>query len=135
MRVPEDAHAGDVGETAEVVRDGHTRPLAAILRVAGVPPVRLTEGKCVVGSAPTADLVISEPGVSRNHAELELDVEGVRIHDLGSRNGTYYLGQRIENAVLSLGAQILVGKTPLIIDADTEAFGTALYASDAFRSI
>jgi DNA-binding NtrC family response regulator len=111
------------------------RPLAAVLRAPGIPPFRLKEGKCVVGSSATADIVISEAGVSRKHLELELDAEGVRVQDLGSRNGTYYLGQRIERAVLALGAQIQVGQTPLSIGADTEALGDAIYASDTFRSM
>src|SRR5882757_3496735 len=83
------------------------KPLGAMLRViepAGSKPFRLSSGKCIIGSAANSDLVVASPTVSRVHAELELVPDGVRITDLQSRNGTHYLGQRIERAILSLGS-------------------------------
>jgi transcriptional regulator with GAF, ATPase, and Fis domain len=106
-----------------------------VVRVKGARPFRLKEGKCVVGSASTCDVVVREPGVSRAHVELEIVPEGVRVRDLGSRNGTFYLGQRVEQMVLSLGATIAVGATPLTIDADTEGLGSAVFAEDTFRGM
>ncbi len=75
------------------------RPLAMRVRVEGVRArpvgVRLKDDKVVVGSQPPCDLVLADSTVSRKHVELELVPEGVRVTDLGSHNGTYYLGQRI----------------------------------------
>jgi transcriptional regulator with GAF, ATPase, and Fis domain len=121
--------------TATIVRDTAPRPLGAVVRAKGARPFRLREGKCTVGSAPTCDVVITEPGVSRTHVELELVPQGVSVRDLGSRNGTWYLGQRVEKMVLSLGATIAVGATSVTIDADTEGLGTTVFVGDEFRGM
>src|SRR5262249_44000465 len=122
----------DAGEHSTALlttmRAGSARPLGALVRAEGVRPFRFSEGKCTLGSGTGSDVIIPATGVSRTHAELELVPEGVRVRDLGSRNGTYYLGQRIEAAVLAFGATISLGSTSVVIDADTEALGQAVYA-------
>ena len=110
--------------TATIVRAPSARPLGAVLRVmrddtAG-PTYRLKTGKCVIGSGKSCDLVIADTTVSRTHVELELVPEGVRVHDLGSRNGTFYVGQRIDTMVLGLGSRITIGATPLAIEPDDD---------------
>ena len=98
-------------------------PLPVILRP-GVPAqpseLRLESGACVVGSGSRASLVIDSPTVSRAHAELTLVPEGVHVKDLGSRNGTFYMGQRITSAILSPGTRILLGDVPLAIELDVD---------------
>lgn len=55
--------------------------------------------RCVVGRA--RDCGLKLPGeweyqlVSRHHCELDIDPPFVRVHDLGSRNGTYVNGRLI----------------------------------------
>jgi len=57
------------------------------------------------------DLVISDQGVSRQHAEISVSSSGIYIRDLGSSNGTFVDGQRLTgeflpfpmNATLTLG--------------------------------
>jgi transcriptional regulator with GAF, ATPase, and Fis domain len=97
-------------------------PLPVILRP-GVPAnpteLRLERGSCIVGSGSQAALVMDSPTVSRAHAELTLVPEGVQVKDLGSRNGTFYLGQRIDSAILAPGTRILLGDAPLTIELDT----------------
>jgi two-component system response regulator GlrR len=115
-------------------------PLPVILRPAGPATpseLRLEKGKCVVGSGSRASLVIDAPTVSRAHAELTLVPEGVEVRDLGSRNGTFYMGQRIHSAVLAPGTRILLGSTPLSIELDAEHLvdtGSPLRAS-SFRGM
>jgi DNA-binding NtrC family response regulator len=98
-------------------------PLPVVLRP-GVPAqpsaLRLESGSCVVGSGSRAALVIDSPTVSRAHAELTLVPEGVHVKDLGSRNGTFYMGQRIDSAVLSPGTRILLGAVALTIELDVD---------------
>ncbi|HSO38163.1 MAG TPA: sigma 54-interacting transcriptional regulator [Labilithrix sp.] len=76
----------------------------------------LTSGTATVGAASTCDVVIDDDAVSRRHLELELVPEGVLVRDLGSRNGTFYLGQRLERMILSPGAVLQLGATTLTID-------------------
>jgi DNA-binding NtrC family response regulator len=132
----------DAAATATIVRSGQAgpRPLGAVIRVLGghaTPSAfRLTSGTCIVGSASKCDVVIGEAGVSRQHAELSLVPEGVRVTDLGSRNGTWYLGQKVERMSLALGARIKLGATEVALDADTESLkGGAVYAGDEFRGM
>ena len=98
-------------------------PLPVVLRP-GAPAqpseLRLASGSCVVGSGSRAALIIDSETVSRAHAEFRLVPEGVHVKDLGSRNGTFYMGQRIDSAVLSPGTRVLLGTVPLAIDLDSE---------------
>jgi DNA-binding NtrC family response regulator len=110
-------------------------PLPVILRTASAEK-RLASGTCVIGSGSKADLVIDDPAVSRTHAELTLCPEGVHVKDLGSRNGTFYLGQRITSAVLSPGTRITLGASAVTIDLDTEHLAESSPARGAsFRGL
>ncbi|MBK6693281.1 MAG: sigma 54-dependent Fis family transcriptional regulator [Myxococcales bacterium] len=116
------------------------RPLAMRVRVEGVRArpvgVRLKDDKVVVGSQPPCDLVLADSTVSRKHVELELVPEGVRVTDLGSHNGTYYLGQRIERAILGPGAAVAVGGATLTFELDDPSLGGfALVEQDSFRGM
>src|SRR5688500_6746739 len=96
-------------------------PLPVLLKTgtASAPKdFRLREGTCTVGSGSQCDLVIEDPTVSRSHAEFTLVPEGVLVRDLGSRNGVFYVGQRISRAVLSPGTRLLLGAAPLSIELD-----------------
>ncbi|MFO0547230.1 MAG: sigma 54-interacting transcriptional regulator [Polyangiaceae bacterium] len=120
------------------------QPIAVVLRVLGpnatvVTPreIRLSHGVCVVGSGSGADLVIQDRTVSRRHVELRLVPEGVAVRDLGSRNGTFYLGQRIESMVLGAGGRLsLGGSVTLAVDADADALhGGLSYNLDEYRGL
>ena len=67
-------------------------------------------GKLTVGSASEADLVLDDDTVSRQHMVLSFSEQRVRVRDLGSRNGTFVNGARLEHAVrLEPGDRIEVG--------------------------
>jgi transcriptional regulator with GAF, ATPase, and Fis domain len=116
--------------TATLARGAPPPPIGAVLRVSGVThppaPYLLEVGRCTVGSAEGCDIVVEEPTVSRRHVELSLVPEGIAVRDLGSRNGTYYLGQRVEKMTLTLGARLQVGSATLSIEADPRALDEAL---------
>src|SRR5436190_23906411 len=90
-------------DTHAAPRSRGPRPIGAVVRVLGAPAApptfRLTAGQCVLGAGAGADVVIQHETVSRAHVGLELVPEGVAVSDLGSRNGTFYLGQRLEKMV------------------------------------
>lgn len=46
-----------------------------------------------LGRAPTSDIVLADPSVSSRHAAVTLEGGGIRIEDLGSKNGTWLGGQ------------------------------------------
>jgi DNA-binding NtrC family response regulator len=87
----------------------------------------LAAGTAVLGAAPECDLVLSDTAVSRTHARVELLGGAVRVVDLGSRNGTTYLGARLSDAIVPIGGAIRVGRTTVRVrssqrDADVPAF-------------
>jgi transcriptional regulator with GAF, ATPase, and Fis domain len=109
------------------MRGALTPPLPVALRVSrGGAPLRighgdalvhlLSSGTATIGAASACDIVIDDDAVSRRHLELELVPEGVLVRDLGSRNGTFYLGQRVERMIVSPGVVLQLGATILSID-------------------
>ncbi|HEU0205419.1 MAG TPA: FHA domain-containing protein [Pseudolysinimonas sp.] len=64
----------------------------------------------VAGRHPDADIFLDDVTVSRRHAEFNRVGSTFQVHDLGSLNGTYFDGVRIESALLSDGAEVQVGK-------------------------
>ena len=75
-------------------------------------------GECVtIGTARDNSLVLSDSTVSRYHVELRAQPEGVHIVDLGSTNGTFAAGLRVERAFGSPGMSLSVGKTQLALSA------------------
>ncbi|MCU1585679.1 MAG: transcriptional regulator [Microbacteriaceae bacterium] len=62
------------------------------------------------GRHPDADIFLDDVTVSRRHAEFLRHGTTFEIRDLGSLNGTYYDGVRIDTAVLSDGTEVQVGK-------------------------
>ena len=66
------------------------------------------------GRHPDSDIFLDDVTVSRRHAEVTLDGRQYVLSDVGSLNGTYVDGERIESEVLREGAQIQVGKFRLV---------------------
>jgi adenylate cyclase len=64
----------------------------------------------VVGRALNSDIPVFDPTISRKHAEVACDESGVQVTDLGSSNGTFLNGARIDTARLSPGDVITFGK-------------------------
>jgi EAL domain-containing protein (putative c-di-GMP-specific phosphodiesterase class I) len=58
--------------------------------------VRVDTARFVVGRQPGAQLCIPSPTVSREHAELTVVDRGLLLRDLGSTNGTFVNGTRIQ---------------------------------------
>jgi two-component system, cell cycle response regulator len=56
----------------------------------------LPPGRHLIGRSPEAAVQINQPGVSRRHAELEVNGDEVTLRDLGSANRTCVNRERIE---------------------------------------
>ena len=71
---------------------------------------RIKNGRCLVGRQDSADLPIPVSSVSREHCVFQVEGERATLKDLGSRNGTYRNGERIEGEVeLEAGDQVAIG--------------------------
>jgi pSer/pThr/pTyr-binding forkhead associated (FHA) protein len=63
-----------------------------------------------VGRHPNADIFLDDVTVSRRHAEFIRTGTDFVVKDLGSLNGTYFDGSRIDSAPLADGSEVQVGK-------------------------
>jgi transcriptional regulator with GAF, ATPase, and Fis domain len=94
-----------------------------------------------LGSASKNDVVVADRQVSRLHAELTIDEEGLWVRDLGSTNGTYVGGVRVREALVPPNGEIQVGTTRLGTEPTTsevelwpaDSFGPLVGGSEAMR--
>jgi uncharacterized RDD family membrane protein YckC len=83
----------------------------------GKPPLELAPGESVIGRSRTCAVHIPESTVSRQHAKLVVADEGkVSVHDLGSSNGTFVNGDKVDGTRdLTNGDRVLVGEAEVIV--------------------
>jgi pSer/pThr/pTyr-binding forkhead associated (FHA) protein len=75
-----------------------------------------------VGRGPDNELVLADPLVSGNHAEIRSSGDGYVLTDLGSRNGTFVRGERVTgSAPLADGDEIRFGDTVAILSLPAPA--------------
>lgn len=87
---------------------------------------RLPRGTIVLGRGLDCDLMFEAEGVSRKHAKVTFFDDGsVTIYDLGSRNGTFVAGQRIEIRDLRDGDEIVMGAVRLRFGRDDPRYRQA----------
>src|SRR5437773_253560 len=105
MGIAEDQHSAEtaallptVERSAAPARTPKRHASLLIYHRDGVEVVPLTAGaRVVVGREPPADIVLADRCLSRRHAEFTLvSSDAVKVHDLGSRNGTSIAGAKIE---------------------------------------
>lgn len=92
---------------------------ARLLVVDGVDrgrELRIAPGGACIGSRLGCDLRLKDRTVSREHARVEVLANGLlRVEDLGSTNGTLYLGARVSKVDIPAGATLELGSTRLAV--------------------
>jgi adenylate cyclase len=84
-----------------------------IVSTTGAQSFELPEGSTlVVGRAASSDVPIFDPTISRRHAKLISTAAGLEVSDLGSSNGTFVNGERVDSATLGVGDELTFGKVP-----------------------
>ncbi|MHC5061856.1 MAG: FHA domain-containing protein [Planctomycetota bacterium] len=81
---------------------------------------RLPSSVTVIGRRQESDLCIPLMIVSRRHCELNAEEGALNLRDLGSRNGTYINGQRVDQAVLQPGDNIQIGPVTFGVQIDSQ---------------
>jgi diguanylate cyclase (GGDEF)-like protein len=98
------------------------RNIAYLVVLAGVSAgemFKLQLDKTVIGRGPRCSLRLNDEGVSREHCQLvrepgKGDTEKMVLEDLGSTNGTFCNGIRVDRRELSDGDKIMVGSTTIL---------------------
>jgi hypothetical protein len=104
-------------------------PPNAFLILDGERTIILREAVINLGRRLDNQIVVDDPRVSRNHAQLRLRFGHYVIYNLGSTGGTFVNGQRIEECVLRPGDVISLGAVPLIYGEDANEPGTPARAA------
>jgi pSer/pThr/pTyr-binding forkhead associated (FHA) protein len=118
--------SGDTTEVYQVDETGELRPVdldamthegaALVIRSGGGrsgEAFNLVSERNTIGRSPDAEVFLDDVTVSRNHALVVRRRDGLYVDDLGSLNGTYVNGRRIESHRLQDGDELQVGKYKL----------------------
>ncbi|MCO1658674.1 BTAD domain-containing putative transcriptional regulator [Pseudonocardia humida] len=119
-------------DTAELLRFGEpgtagpVRPALTWVDGSGLPRRRdlPADGELVIGRSDAADIALTwDAAVSRRHAALVVRDGAVLLRDLGSRNGTFHNGDRLDPAGpddrLRVGDLVRCGDTVLAVTGPT----------------
>jgi diguanylate cyclase (GGDEF)-like protein len=103
---------------APLAPEGGKRDRAYLVVLAGssVGEMYKIEGeKTIIGRGQKAQIRLLDDGISREHAQLVIVNDRIVLQDLGSTNGTYCNGLKVEaNKDLVDGDKILVGSTTIL---------------------
>lgn len=73
----------------------------------------------VIGRDPNAEITLDDGGISRRHCEIRVTHDGphlvVGLRDLGSTNGTFVNGERVNTARLDNGDRITIGRVSFVL--------------------
>jgi hypothetical protein len=118
FRVRSRAHASVTPTNGRAASDTMIRRASFVLEINGTLHPLEPPG-LVVGRGSEADLRVNDPGVSRRHVEIRVDIAGPEVRvsaaDLGSTNGTLMDGRRVAEALLHDGSQIQIGNTTMTV--------------------
>jgi hypothetical protein len=115
--VPAGAVDVDVVEEATVAIDGAPSPRPSgpyhLRMIKGVPAygVYYVGGRARIGRSEENDVFLVDPSVSRMHAVVEVEGSEPVVRDLGSTNGTFVNGERVEAQPLRHGDELTFGNT------------------------
>ncbi len=72
----------------------------------------------VIGRREDCDLRIPLGDVSRKHCRFIADNDTLKIEDLGSSNGTFHNGVRIQEAIVNAGDNVQVGPVMFVVQVN-----------------
>jgi hypothetical protein len=71
-----------------------------------------------VGRHPDSEIFLDDVTVSRRHAEFVRSESGATVRDLGSLNGSYVNGERVDERALGTGDEVQIGRFKLLYVGD-----------------
>ncbi len=75
---------------------------------------KVEQVRTIIGRGGKASIRLIDDGISREHAEIVVQGNEVLLHDLGSTNGTFCNGIKVDTKALADGDKILVGSTTIL---------------------
>jgi len=78
--------------------------------------------RTTLGRGGDCDIVVDDREVSRNHCVVFVAADGQHhVEDLGSRNGTFVNGERVQRSALTLGDQLRLGPDTMVVFSQYDA--------------
>jgi pSer/pThr/pTyr-binding forkhead associated (FHA) protein len=99
---------GDPGEDSGATRVRMAIPKFILRGVSGPVFGKMfpIAGATVIGRAPESGIPVAVDEISRKHVELKPTQDGLSVEDLGSANGTYVNGQRVQKGFMKPGDEL-----------------------------
>jgi FHA domain len=101
----EAAHIDGLTGFALVVERGPRTGMTYMLRI----------GNTTVGRHPESDIFLNDVTVSRHHCRFVVTGEEITVEDSGSTNGTYVNDERVDQAQLGAGDEVMVGRFHFVV--------------------
>jgi predicted component of type VI protein secretion system len=80
--------------------------------------IQIPEGNTVIGRSDDCGVSLDDPTASRRHAVLRRSGQRLTVTDLGSANGTFLNGERVEGTrLLSVDDRLFIGRSVLRVGA------------------
>jgi hypothetical protein len=102
-------------QVADAAPDAEARPASFLLDGEAHP---VDKRRLVLGRSRDCDIQITDPNVSRRHAELRQEGAAFWLVDLGSTNGIDVNGRRKARVKLADGDRVTLGTTELVFKVD-----------------
>jgi DNA-binding winged helix-turn-helix (wHTH) protein len=120
------AFCGEVVTTEPDPRSSQRTAVSGYRLLWGDKEIVLVEGENLLGRGPESVQWIDRDTVSRRHARIVVAAGTATLEDLGSKNGTYLRGRRIEGVMpVANGDEIKLGSVPLRVKLLAEPGSTA----------
>jgi DNA-binding NtrC family response regulator len=100
------------GKNKVEVRGGRIKPA----KLNGAAWIDIGTDPVIVGRNAACKVVLDDAKVSAVHAELVATEQGVRVRDLGSRNGTFIGGVRVGEVYLQTASKMRLGETEIVFE-------------------
>jgi diguanylate cyclase (GGDEF)-like protein len=86
---------------------------------------KIDKTPAIIGRGDDADIRIADDGISREHVEVIGQREHVTVRDLGSTNGTFHNGRKVDEVELVDGDKISIGSTTILKFSYRDGFDEA----------
>jgi diguanylate cyclase (GGDEF)-like protein len=101
-------------EVAAAAPSGRKRARLIVLAGGNVGEMYEIDPQLVLGRGREADVRLQGDGISRKHARVHLEGEGVAFEDLGSTNGSFINGERVMRHELNEGDKLQIGTSVIL---------------------
>jgi diguanylate cyclase (GGDEF)-like protein len=96
-------------------QEGATSAYLVVLSGSNVGEMyRIEKDSIVIGRGDRVDIRLVDDGISREHARLAKVDGGIELADMGSTNGTFCNGKKVDRERLAEGDKILLGSTTIL---------------------